>query len=298
MAYIGRSPSVGAYKVCDAISTSATDTFNLLVGGVATSPETANNCIVSLNGVVQAPGASGGFTVSGSTIVFNSALTTADVIDFIYILGDTMSIGTPSDDTVTLAKMASGTDGNIISYDASGNPVAVATGNDGQVLTSAGAGQPPAFEAAGGGKVLQVVSNTWNDTTSGTSSTFALVTGSGTSITPSATSSKILIVGFVSCDHSGDSQIRFKLYDSTSEITGASGSGGSGYNVTVGHTGHNYGTAGVNALPYVHLYSPSTTSAVTINLYFASSSTGWVNANHGSDAQRFISNTTLYEIGT
>ena len=42
--------------------------------------------------------------------------------------------------------MASGTDGNIISYDASGNPVAVATGNDGQVLTSTGAGSPPAFE--------------------------------------------------------------------------------------------------------------------------------------------------------
>ena len=52
-----------------------------------------------------------------------------------------------ADNSITLAKMASGTDGNIISYDASGNPVAVATGSDGQVLTSAGAGQPPAFEA-------------------------------------------------------------------------------------------------------------------------------------------------------
>ena len=47
--------------------------------------------------------------------------------------------------------MAGGTDGNIISYDASGDPVAVATGTDGQVLTSAGAGAPPAFEDAGGG---------------------------------------------------------------------------------------------------------------------------------------------------
>ena len=57
-------------------------------------------------------------------------------------------ITTPAvtDDSVTLAKMAPGTDGNIISYDASGNPVAVATGNDGQVLTSTGAGSPPAFE--------------------------------------------------------------------------------------------------------------------------------------------------------
>jgi hypothetical protein len=53
---------------------------------------------------------------------------------------------TPADNSVTLAKLASGTDGNIISYDASGNPVAVVTGDDGQVLTSAGAGAPPAFE--------------------------------------------------------------------------------------------------------------------------------------------------------
>ena len=53
-----------------------------------------------------------------------------------------------ADDAVTLAKMASGTDGNIISYDASGNPVAIATGTDGQLLTSTGAGSPPAFEDA------------------------------------------------------------------------------------------------------------------------------------------------------
>ena len=58
---------------------------------------------------------------------------------------------TVADDAITLAKMASGTDGNIISYDASGNPVAVATGTDGQVLTSAGAGAPPVFEDAANG---------------------------------------------------------------------------------------------------------------------------------------------------
>jgi len=56
-----------------------------------------------------------------------------------------------ADDAVTLAKMVSGTDGNIISYDASGDPVAIATGSDGQVLTSTGAGSPPAFEAVSGG---------------------------------------------------------------------------------------------------------------------------------------------------
>jgi len=53
-----------------------------------------------------------------------------------------------ADDAVTLAKQAAGTDGQIITYDASGNPVAVGPGTDGQVLTSTGAGSPPAFEDA------------------------------------------------------------------------------------------------------------------------------------------------------
>jgi len=50
------------------------------------------------------------------------------------------------DNGVTLAKMAGGTDGNLITYDTSGDPAYVATGNDGQVLTSAGVDNPPAFE--------------------------------------------------------------------------------------------------------------------------------------------------------
>ena len=53
-----------------------------------------------------------------------------------------------ADDAVTLAKQAGGTDGQIITYDASGNPVAVGPGTDGQVLTSTGSGSPPAFEDA------------------------------------------------------------------------------------------------------------------------------------------------------
>jgi len=75
-------------------------------------------------------------------ITFATINTTANTIDF------SDSSITLTDDSVTLAKMASGTDGNIISYDASGNPVAVATGSAGQVLTSAGAGAPPTFATA------------------------------------------------------------------------------------------------------------------------------------------------------
>jgi len=111
MAYIGKQPVVGNFVKLDAITTSATTTFNLLNGGTAYYPQTANNCIVSLNGVIQSPTTD--YTISGSTIVFASALTTSDVINFITVFGDVLSIGTPSDGTITSAKLASGTTGLI-----------------------------------------------------------------------------------------------------------------------------------------------------------------------------------------
>ena len=109
--YIGRTPLIGNFVKLDAITTSATATYNLLNGGVAYFPQTANNCIVSLNGVIQSP--TSAYTISGSTIVFDSALTSLDTIDFILVLGDVLAIGTPSDGTVTSAKLASGTTGLI-----------------------------------------------------------------------------------------------------------------------------------------------------------------------------------------
>jgi len=51
------------------------------------------------------------------------------------------------DDAVTLAKMAAGTAGNLITYDASGNPAAVGTGTAGQRLTSNGTGFAPTFQS-------------------------------------------------------------------------------------------------------------------------------------------------------
>ena len=53
-----------------------------------------------------------------------------------------------ADNQVTLAKMAGGTDGNLITYDASGDPAYVATGTSGHVLTSNGAGAAPTFQNA------------------------------------------------------------------------------------------------------------------------------------------------------
>ena len=75
-----------------------------------------------------------------------------------------------TDGIISLPKLTDGTDGNLISYDASGNPVAVATGSDGQVLTSTGAGSPPAFEAvaANAGTLAMRAETTSNLTVAGT----------------------------------------------------------------------------------------------------------------------------------
>jgi len=109
MSYIGKTPTVGNFQVCDAISVVNNQAaYTMQVGSVNVSPESANHMIVSLNGVIQKP--TDAFTVSGSTITFASNLVTGDVINFIQILGNVLDLGVPSDSTVSLAKLtATGT---------------------------------------------------------------------------------------------------------------------------------------------------------------------------------------------
>ena len=92
----------------------------------------------------------------------------ADAVVTASIVDGNVTTAKVADDAITLGKMAPGTDGNIISYDASGNPVAVATGTSGQVLTSAGAGAPPTFQTPTVGDITGVTAGT-NLTGGGTS---------------------------------------------------------------------------------------------------------------------------------
>jgi len=109
MAYIGKTPTIGNFQVCDAISVvNGQAAYTMQVNSVNVSPESANHMLVSLNGILQQPNSS--FIVSASTITFASNLVTGDVIDFIQILGNVLDLGVPSDSTVSLAKLtATGT---------------------------------------------------------------------------------------------------------------------------------------------------------------------------------------------
>ena len=237
MSYIGKEPQIGNFQICDAISTVNNQAaYTMQVGSVNVIPETAQNMIVSLNGVIQKPNSS--YTVAGAVITFSSALVTGDVINFIQILGSVLDLGVPSDATVStaklatnavttvkitdanvttakvadanittakvadnainLAKMDSGTDGNLISYDASGNPVAVATGSSGQVLTSAGAGAVPSFQtAAAGGSLVKL-----SATTFGTAA--AAVVFNNSLITSTYDNYKIFVSGLATATDNND----------------------------------------------------------------------------------------------
>jgi len=236
MAYIGKQPTVGNFVKLDAITTSATTTFNLTNGGVAYYPQSPNHCLVSLNGILQAPTDS--FTISGSTIIFSSALTTSDVIDFIIVLGDVLNIGTPSDGTITLAKLT-------------------ATGT--KDSTTFLRGDNTFAAAVSTGQIIQVVSAT--DSTSRSTNSTSFVTGSNTlsvSITPSSSSNKILIlVG--SAGNGGDAGY-YTIYRGATNLGSSTGMSVNG-NVAGGTTG---------GVGMHYLDSPATTSSTTYQVYIRS----------------------------
>ena len=109
MPFIGKQPAHGNRTLLDSITTSATATYNLQKSSATFTAASAESLIVSLNGVIQAPISAYTLASNNTQIVFASALTSSDVIDFIISVSDAaLPIGTPSDSTVTSAKIVDG----------------------------------------------------------------------------------------------------------------------------------------------------------------------------------------------
>ena len=130
----------------------------------------------------------------------------------------------------------------------------------------------------GGGKILQIVSTTKTDTTSISSSDFANITGMSVSITPSSTSNKIFLIGYV-CVSLTDFQKRVYLKitgGNAANYIGAAGTGIEAANVAVLRVNTNYGQ--LNS-PLQYLDSPTPTSAITYQVQWASEggATGYLN---------------------
>jgi len=172
MPYIGSEPSSGLFQELDALTASATDDYTLKLNGADYFPETVNNLLVSINGVIQ-----GGSTMSlnGAVLTVGATLSSADTIDFVRVFGNVGTVSTPTDGSVTANKIGSGA-------------VTTAKLADNSVTSAK-------ITGVSFGKVLQAVAST--PVASNLANTTQANWRSGgmtVQITPSATSSKILLL--------------------------------------------------------------------------------------------------------
>ena len=105
MAYIGAEPLPGQNREVDDISSSfngSTTAFTLQVNGLNVSPETANNILVNIGGVIQNPGTD--YTIAASTITFTTA-PASGLSFFAIILGAGINTATVADQTIGTSKI-------------------------------------------------------------------------------------------------------------------------------------------------------------------------------------------------
>jgi hypothetical protein len=247
--------------------------------------------LVSLNGVLQKPGSS--FTISGATITFASNLATGDVIDFIILLGDTLNVGTPSDDSVGAAQIKN----DLIS----GTTALSSEPADTDEFLVSDAGTLKRIDYSlikGGGKIGQVVSAFKADAFSSTSDGFFDITGLSVAITPSATSSKVLVISDLALGASNfnNFNLGFKVLRGSTDIgisTAGTTNFSGGFNFYGNDTTYAFGNA------KVFLDSPSSTSELTYKVQgtkIDSSGTFYLNRRGSSTAAGGSSSITVMEV--
>lgn len=206
-------------------------------------------------------------------------------------------------------------DGTIISKDSNGavgvTSITVGTGVtigdgkitcDGSALTSINAAQLVGVctsgltKTGGFGKILQVVSQNLT-TQMSTASTSYVDSGLTASITPSATSNKILILINIGVSISGDHNGYLKLLRDSTEInSGSGGDNNSLFGVNGNSTASRYAPM-MEACNF--LDSPSTTSAITYKVQVRSHSgshTMYINRRSNDTNFGVASNITLVEV--
>lgn len=262
---------------------------NSTTGFTLTAATVTNAADVYISGVHQAPTTDYAIT-GGTTITFTTAPPTGTA-NILVVYAKAAIVNTPAnasvdtikiaDNAVTLAKMAGGTDGNLISYDTNGDPAFVSTGTATHVLTSNGAGAAPTFQAAGG-KIVQVVNFQTGAVATGTTVTPHDDTipqnnegdqFMSLAITPTNASNKLLISIEAGCSKSGGTPtITMALFqDSTVDALSAVGQ-------------FAVATAFEN-LVLTHYMTAGTTSATTFSVRIGGNTAGTTTFN-GTNAAR------------
>ena len=254
MAYIGPEPAESFTSFAtQEFSTSATTSYTL-DHAVANENEIA----LFINNVRQQPGSGKAYTASGTALTLSAATASTDTMYCVF-LGRALQTVTPATNSITTA---------MISDDA---------------VTAAKIADAVSF-----GKVLQVVHGTDETLRETTSTSYASLTLNA-SITPSATSSKVLVLLNIATSSAFDEKYSyFTIYRDSTDVGNSDGSG-------FFYTFDSDGSGDVYmAGSLAHLDSPSTTSSVTYTLYGKCTSGGKARINIGSEGRSTI---TLMEIG-
>ena len=189
-----------------------------------------------------------------------------------------LSAGGLPNDSITLANMAHGTDGQIITYDASGAPVALGPGSDGEVLTSTGSGSPPAFETAVGGKILQFQEHVLTSPTAVNSNTTTYVdSGLTKAITCADNNNKVLVMGTVTVGIDA-----FTGWSSGADMKAnvcIHRTGGTSAGVKAEYGEEHLQETGRNTMTFAYIDNPTSTDALTYKFQIKRLSAGSGSAN-------------------
>lgn len=207
------------------------------------------------------------------------------------------TLGTAIDTTVynnasaIISKTIFDAKGDIIAATANDTIARLAVGTNGQVLTADSTATTGIKWADSSGGLLQVVQGTYGTQASSTGSTFA-DTGLSATITPTKSTSKILVMQFTAnCLKGGaDTYLTLQLVRNSTPIHVISG-------LALGTSNTN---TGITSLASSYLDSPATTSAVTYKTQFGNrvgGGSGTVYVNYTGEGGAVVSTIILMEIG-
>ena len=197
------------------------------------------------------------------------------------------TLTSPALTTPTISTLT--TNGDLLYGTGSGALQRLGIGSTSNVLTVTG-GVPVWAAPAGGGKVLQVIYANYGSAVSSTSGTYA-TTNVTASITPSAVTSKVIIISTLCLANApgttGNAGVSLRLIRGASTVINVMG----GSNLSDQLSGVKYGQAGCT-----YYDSPATTSATTYTIQFARQTAGTVYIN-GDGSSTDNSTIILMEIG-